>query len=173
MAEPNPTSVTVYTDKHRTPFLIDADDYEAVSRYSWSIKSGGYPATSVGKFRSAWGHTRLVPLHVFLMGHAPAGMEWDHINRDKLDNRRANLRLVQPEINRRNIGPTRLNKSGRRGVQRQRHMWRVRIYVDGRRIEVGSYSTLDEAFTARDAAERAHWGAVMSGPPAPRPPEEK
>lgn len=129
------------TDKRRVPFQIDRRDFEAVRRYPWTIAGAGYPYTSSGKGP----RRRPIPLHVFLMGRAPDGLEWDHRNRDKLDNRRRNLRAVPPVINR-------LNRSWRRlvGVSRFGRKWRARI---GKR-HLGLFASRSGAAAARRKAER-------------------
>lgn len=90
-----PPSVVVLTDKHRVPFQVDEGDHEGVSHYAWHIDGAGYPITTCGK----WPTRRPVRLHVFLLGPAPAGLVWDHVNGDKRDNRRANLRAVTNQVN--------------------------------------------------------------------------
>ncbi len=94
----------VRTDKHGTPFQIDDEDYEAVRRYCWAINRKGYVTTNTG---SVLGQHSTLPLHLFLLGPAPAGLVWDHRNRDKRDNRRANLRAVtlsESNLNRGHFG---------------------------------------------------------------------
>lgn len=64
---------------------VSSDDYENVKQYTWT-KFNGYAFTKIdGK------HTYL---HNFIMGKAGKGKVIDHINRDKLDNRRENLRVA-------------------------------------------------------------------------------
>lgn len=86
----------IYTKKHKIAFQIDEDDFEIVSRYTWCIQSKGYIRTAVPVFNDEGERCgqRVMLLHNMLMGPAPAGYEWDHWNRDKLDNRRPNLRAV-------------------------------------------------------------------------------
>jgi len=88
--------MVVHTNKHHIPFLIDDDDWSRVKQRKWYI-SGGYPATATP--------AGPLPLHLFLLGRAPKGFEWDHINRNKIDNRRQNLRMVTSLVNRMNRGP--------------------------------------------------------------------
>lgn len=64
--------------------IIDDVDYENVSRYHW-ILHDGYAQSRQGKNTIHMGR---------LILNCPVGMEVDHINHDKLDNRRANLRIV-------------------------------------------------------------------------------
>ena len=147
-----------YTDKRRVPFQIDAEDFEAVSRYVWHLQSSGYPATNIGKRPT---YCRVLLLHLFLFGRAPLGLEWDHINRDKLDNRRSNLRAVTRTTNLRNSGVQRNNLNGHLGIsyiggQRSRHWW-ARIMVNREAISLGYYATAEEAVAARARAEEELW----------------
>ncbi len=130
-------------------FLIDEADVTLVSQYSWSIKEG-YPYCSKGT------------LHQLLGGKAPVGYEWDHINRNTLDNRRCNLRRVTNVVNNRNAGPRYNNPSGIRGVQRHRRVsgldcWLVTITHDGYQHYLGLFNTIEEAAQARKEAELLYW----------------
>lgn len=64
-------------------FFFDKEDFEKVSQFSWFMVKG-YPTARRKK----------VTLHTFIMGKAPTGYEYDHINRNPADNRRSNLRLA-------------------------------------------------------------------------------
>lgn len=157
MATEDPTPipfVIVYTDKHRIPFIIDADDYEAVSRYFWCVYQG-YPTTNIGKRPNG----RAITLHQFLLGHAPEGFEWDHRDRDRLNNRRSNLRLATDTLNSRNRGIQKNNKSGVRGVieARVRGRWIAGITVNGKRKQIGTFSTIEEAAAARSVGAEKYW----------------
>lgn len=146
----------VYTDKHKIPFLIDDEDYEAVRRYSWSIYQG-YPHTNIGKRPNA----RSIPLHLFLLGPAGEGMEWDHRDRNRLNNHRSNLRRADALIQGRNKSIRSDNRSGICGVtfNTMARRWEAHIGVGkGTRRHLGLYSTITEAHAARLAAERDLWG---------------
>ena len=89
--------------------LIDIEDVERVNQFRWGNKNG-YVASS-GPHREenriSWREGRPQKqsfLHRWLIGHIPSGMQVDHINRDPLDNRKANLRIVTPQENRFNSG---------------------------------------------------------------------
>jgi hypothetical protein len=143
----------VLTDKHRVPFQIDDVDHEAVSRYSWCLLTCGYPATAVGKGSLR----RVVTLHEFLLGAAPVGLEWDHINRDKLDNRRSNLRVVSHAVNNRNKGKRKDNATGVIGVCRYKRDGTFQVDIGGKFL--GRFSTLEEARRVRLNAEHRYWGS--------------
>jgi len=147
--------VIVYIDKHRMSFQIDEEDSFAVSRYMWHLDSDDYPATAIGK----WPHNNTIRLHVFLMGKAPKGLLWDHINRDKRDNRRANLRMVTPSGNGHNRGLLPNNKSGHNGVYwHKRHgKWSAQIRMNGKSWHLGLFTALEDAVRARSEAEKSFW----------------
>lgn len=71
---------------------IDVDDIPLVSEYRWQPNSGGYAQAHVAGKRGD-NTRRTILMHRLLMGH-PTSKHVDHINGDKLDNRRSNLRVV-------------------------------------------------------------------------------
>jgi hypothetical protein len=87
-------------------------------------------------------------LHRLVLGLEPGdGLEADHVNGDRLDNRRANLRVTTRAQNGQNVGV----RTGRfRGVSHDpsrgggKH-WRVRIGLNGRNHHIGWYASEDEA----------------------------
>lgn len=138
----------VHTDKHKIPFLIDSQYYESVARYCWSIsKTGGYPCANRGKRPNG----ATIYLHNFLFGYAPDGKEWDHINRNPLDNRRANLRIVTHQKNMMNQKIRRDNTSGTPGVgwSKCNKKWMTR---HGKRY-IGIFDSIEEAIAARHREE--------------------
>jgi hypothetical protein len=159
----------LYTNKYRFPFEIDDADCESVSRYTWYLNGGGYPATAIRRVKdgtyvlakSGVISFRNLRLHIFLLGNAPEGLVWDHRNRDKLDNRRENLRAVTRLVNRRNRGRWITNTSGVTGVYRRDGRWAALMYDRvGRGIWLGSFATLKEAAKVRKAAEARLWASV-------------
>ena len=84
--------------------------------------------------------------------------EVDHINRNRADNRISNLRLVSSTENKHNTGLRKNNRSGCSGVcfNNYHGRWDARIRVDGRRINLGRYTSLDDAKRARLLAEEIY-----------------
>jgi hypothetical protein len=80
----------------------------------------------------------------------PSGLVVDHIDRNGLNNCRANLRIVTERENCWNRGGT--GASSFRGVYRKREKWTASIRVGGRQVHLGSFSTEVEAAEAFDAA---------------------
>lgn len=150
-----------YTNKWQIPFQIDDDDYEVVSRYSWCIVEG-YPATNipVSKDLRPKGQ-KTVRLHLLLLGKALEGFEWDHLDQDKLNNCRQNLRLATSQMNRRNRGLRIDNISGITGVWKEKNRWRAAIQgYDS--VHLGCFSTFEEAVKARLDYEKTLSGYVSS-----------
>lgn len=88
--------------------LVDATDYEYFNKWKWQ-NIGGYAKRCVyvstekvspGKFRSV---NKLIALHREI-NKTPERCITDHINGNKLDNRRANLRTVNRSQNAHNVG---------------------------------------------------------------------
>lgn len=67
----------------------------------------------------------------------------DHINRDKLDNRRSNLRFVNASESSSNVKPH--SASGFRGVYPYRGRWRAKAKLAGEYYSLGTYDTPEEA----------------------------
>lgn len=80
----------------------------------------------------------------------------DHINRDKADNRLANLREATDAQNQANNGPQKNNRSGFRGVSPSKGKWRAVVTVNAKQKWLGYYDTPEEAAAAyRRAAVEA------------------
>lgn len=125
-----------------TEILISKEDFEVVSNYSWHINNRGYVRANTKTINGNRGH---VMLHR-IISNANKNQIVDHINRIKTDNRRENLRLVQPLINCLNRGPKSNAKSKYKGVSKQRNKWQV--YVN--RKYIGLFETEIEAAIAYD-----------------------
>lgn len=86
-------------------------------------------------------------------GAMPDG-DIDHINRNRSDNRIANLRAVSESQNCRNQKRRKNNKSGVTGVRRRGRSWEAYIRHDGRNIRLGTFPSLRLAALARRKAEK-------------------
>lgn len=93
-------SACVERDGTQYFIIIDKADFERVGHYPWQIvisKSGN-------TYARCWRNKKTLLLHRLVM-NAPEGKQVDHINRNGLDNRRANLRLVNQTQNNHNCRP--------------------------------------------------------------------
>ena len=90
-------------------------------------------------------------------GEWPDGI-LDHINRDKSDNRIANLRVATASENTHNVGLRKDNSSGYSGVNwhKRTNTWQVRIRIAGAHVFIGHFKNLKDAVEARIAHEKLH-----------------
>lgn len=84
----------------------------------------------------------------------------DHINRNRCDNRTSNLRSCTHSQNHINENVRANNTSGTTGVvyDKSRQKWVARIKKDYKTINLGRYSSIDDAIEARTQAERTLFG---------------
>ena len=101
---------------------------------------------------------------VYMYGKKAKGVV-DHIDHDKTNNRRSNLRDVSQLSNSRNRSMSKSNKSGYTGVfwDDSKKGWIANIRVDGKYRNLGCYRTVEDAVKARDAGNRTHEFHVNHG----------
>ena len=93
--------------------------------------------------------------------HRLLNPEWkyiDHINHDKTDNRRSNLREVSNQQNQMNQKIKNNNTSGFKGVSKQGKKFKSMIMIDGKRKFIGYFNTPIEAAIAYDKEAEEHFG---------------
>lgn len=134
--------------------LIDDDDYARLAAHRWHCTANGYAARVVVH---PDGKKQTIYMHRFLLD-APPDLQVDHINGDKLDNRRENLRLATPKENVRN-GRSSPKRNTYKGVTRAGNRWQARICVDGRIRHLGYHTSALEASFIYDHAARRFFGA--------------
>jgi len=124
--------------RNNTKFIINSDDYKKyVKGYSFCLNTFGYVIYSSRKD----GLCRKFLSRV-IMGE-PDNMEVDHINTNKLDNRRENLRVCTRQQNNCNTNKRSDNKSGFKGVcfEKRRQKFVARIRIDGKLKHLGYFAT--------------------------------
>lgn len=108
---------------------VDDEDYERLRHYLWwafTANNGGFYAGRTVKLN---GVTHRIYMHRFILGALP-GQLVDHIDRDPLNNCRANLRLAtkqQNTCNQMRFGQA----SGRKGVEKRGERYRAVICAEG------------------------------------------
>lgn len=137
--------------------LVDNDIFDQVSEFNWHVDGRGYVKSSLSHQKgSKWGTVhKAKALHHVVMP-PKIGVEIDHINCNKLDNQRKNLRYVTRSINIMNGSRRSTNKSGHRGVCSwwRDGGWRAYAVVNGKQIHLGYFKELDEAIKARKQFEK-------------------
>ena len=84
--------------------------------------------------------------------------EVDHINRDKLDNRRANLRSVEAWQNQANRGMRKTNTSGHIGIDFHKGRWRAQLVFRGETVLCKKFVEKHDAIDAYAKAVESHRG---------------
>jgi len=126
--------------------IVDDEDYKELSNYKWQYHYGYARRASYddnGTFHSIFMHR--------VINKTPNNYETDHINRNRLDNRKENLRTTTKLENLQNKSIYSNNKSGYSVITyfSIKSKWRVRKQVNNKSIFVGYFDTLDEAIKAK------------------------
>jgi len=132
--------------------IVDNEDRNLAISYRWRMNSEGYAIYSLP--RDADGKRITIRLHREILGlQRGDGLEGDHVNHNRLDNRRSNLRVVTHKQHMQNWPPggKRQTQSQFRGVGRSGNKWRADITVNGKRYYLGSFA--DEVDAGKAAAE--------------------
>jgi hypothetical protein len=135
--------------------IVDDEDAH-LAEITWSLVSKGYVARCV----KIPGTRRNISyrLHRVIMGleHGDE-RQVDHINRDKLDNRRANLRVVSARVQAQNCDARRGGTSKYRGVSLTVNgTWNASAQVGRVKYHLGRFATELEAHRAASAFRREH-----------------
>lgn len=132
--------------------LIDKEDIPKVINSKWCRDKNGYVKNSKQEY-----------LHRTLLGET--NLFIDHINGNKLDNRKRNLRICNNADNLKNrVKLPKNNTSGILGVRfrEDRNKWYTEIQCNKEKIYLGSFSSLEEAIKARLNGELKFFGKYKS-----------
>jgi hypothetical protein len=138
--------------------LVDDEDYEELMKYKWSAMTSGYAhrATLISSKPRKFLTTSM---HQYIMGlkHGDPRMV-DHIDGNKRNNQRSNLRICTVSENGRNKKSTK-NTSGYKGVtwDKERGKWMAQIKVNKKLVYLGRYDDPHVAHKAYcEAALKLH-----------------
>lgn len=143
-------------------FIFDLEDYDKIKQHCWRITPRGYvQATLYNPDKPSGYRTKNIFLHRYLMN--VDSLPWqktvvDHINGDKKDNRKENLRIVTQSNNGMNSKVSKNNTSGVPGISKYRDKWVAYITYKTERIYLGIFNTFEEAVTVRRNAEEKYFG---------------
>lgn len=137
------------TDKTKASIVahakVDDDIFDLYKEGSWVLDTTGYPKL------------KTVDLHVFVFGFKD-GFEIDHIDRDRLNAQRSNLRFLTKDDNQRNRAGW--SKSGLKGAYLKKNHnvplpWISTVIFNKKNKYLGSFATKEEAHAAyRDFSEK-------------------
>ena len=143
-------AVDISNAKHpNSIMLIDKDDWESVKNEGKVLLCTEYASQHVGRTTKR--------VHSKIM-NTPKKMQVDHINHNKLDNRKRNLRIVTRSQNQMNKVLLDVNKHGHIGVSLRKGRWIARIAANGIDRVVAYCDTMEQAVEARLRAEEELFG---------------
>lgn len=140
--------------------LVSEADRELAETRTWRLSNLGYAIRSDGKNRSALLHRKIKGCE------RGDGRFVDHINRDRLDNRRENLRVLTAATNSQNQGAATNSTSKYRGVSwyKQSKQWEAGVRFDGRYRYLGRYENETDAAKAAAKFRAEHMAFAVEDP---------
>jgi len=137
--------------------LVDDEDYDHLIQYSWHLHSAGYAVCKVYK------NSKAIPIymHRLIRNIENKKIQIDHIDGNRLNNCKENLRLSNVQTNQRNRGKQKNNKSGFKGVywHKETNKFRAQIVINKTPIHLGLFSTAQQASEAYETKAREVFGA--------------
>lgn len=138
--------------------LVSDEDFKEVSKYKWSYSaSTGY---AVRKGRKNCNEPRTVHMHRVIL-KAKANEQVDHINGNKLDNRKSNLRIASVQKNSFNRKKPQIKCTSQyKGVLKRKNStkWEARIKINNKAIYLGKYVHEIDAARAYNEAAQKYFG---------------
>lgn len=138
-------------------FIFDLEDLEKIKNKKWCLNNEeGYISTVINR--------KTIFFHNFIFNDNKTGhaMKRDHINRNKLDNRKCNLRLVSNSLNNMNKGIQKNNNIGFKGVCvkscKPTIKYVAQISFNKKKMYLGYYDTPEEASVVYEKKCRELYG---------------
>jgi hypothetical protein len=149
--------------------VIDDEDADLVAGFKW------YPMLIVRKYLYAAGWKEMPPGRFFVLLHrlianAQPGQIVDHIDRDPMNCRKGNLRIVTAHQNCWNAGPKGKGRTSKyKGVFFDKWAQRfvAQLMFNGKRIKIGYYKNEDDAARAYNAKAVELFGSFAYLNPVP------
>ena len=140
-----------WTSNTNKEFYFDLDDYDKIKDMCWYEVKRRRASQLMAHIP---GQRKPIRMHVWL-----GFKNYDHIDRNELNNRRNNLRLATVKENARNGSLRSTNTSGIIGVgwRKRYQKWQAQITVDYKNIHLGYFADKD-AIRARLNAEVKYFG---------------
>jgi hypothetical protein len=139
--------------------IVDDEDFEYLNQWRWCLHSAGYAVRVQHISGSGKNRKRISYLMHQVVNKTIKGFHTDHINGDKLDNRKCNLRTLTASENIFYSGDRKNNTSGHKGVSwsKERNLWCAQIGHKKKVIPLGRYQKIEDAIKARVKAEKSLW----------------
>jgi len=137
--------------------IVDNEDFNYLNQWKWHITSGGYAYRReyLGGGQRDFNN---IYIHRLLLKN-PIGFQTDHINGNRLDNRKENLRIVTASQNQMNKGIRSDNSTGYSGVwfDKSRNKWVAELWFEHKKVFSKRFSELDDAILARKIVEELYF----------------
>ena len=142
-----------FTTNTNKEFFVDEDDYDKIKNYCWveHVLTNGYHSLEARDRET----NKNIRMHWVIVGK-----QYDHKDRNPLNNRKYNLRQATQRDNVRNISMQRNNTSGVMGVfwHKKNQTWMAKIGVNEKLIYLGSFINKEDAIRVRLNAELKYFG---------------
>ena len=130
--------------------IVDDSDFDRLIQMgSWCLSSNGYAV----HYTKINGQRKTLYMHRLIMD-ACYPLQVDHIDRDRLNNQRSNLRFATRSQNQANKNIQNNNTSAYKGVNWNKGKWEARIRYKRVRVNLGRFSDPLRAALVYDAASR-------------------
>lgn len=143
-----------WTSNTNKKFYFDLEDYDKIKEYCWNehVMKDGYCALEARNLTT----NSIVRMQWIIVGNK----NYDHIDRNPLNNRKSNLRPASVNENNQNHSIFTNNTSGFSGVNFHKIVdkWCARISVENKRIHLGYFNNKNDAIKARLKAELEYYG---------------
>lgn len=133
--------------------MVDDEDYEFLSQWKWAYdRSVGYAVSNRPTKDVRRGMSRKMYMHRMVL-NTPDEYLTDHINGNRLDNTRSNLRICSQHENTYNSSSHKKTSSNYKGVHwfKAYNRWQAYINFNGNRTNIGYFDSEEEAARAYDA----------------------
>jgi hypothetical protein len=129
-------------------FIVDDCIYHHLIKYQWSISHGYITNSNIGS------------IHRYIMKVDDKTLFVDHINNNKLDNRKHNLRITTCSQNAKNKSSAIGSSSKYIGVSyfKINNKWRANIKINGKYKHLGLFANEIDAAKCRDLATKKYFG---------------
>ena len=142
--------------------LVEEADYPLVASHKWYAVKDGHHTYAATNIKNVNRHVKVRMHRLFL--DAKKGELVDHINRDGLDNRRQNLRIVNHAQNRMNACKYAKGTSKYKGVSfdKKHNKYKAQIKIEKKNKHLGYFDTEEEAALAYNRAALKFFGEHAS-----------
>ena len=131
--------------------LVDDDWFYFLNQFKWQLSTKGYAIRTV-KDKTIWMHRIIL--------NTPKDYFTDHINGNKIDNRKSNLRIAKGSQNYGNVGLPKHNTSGFKGVsfEKSRNKYEAYISKKDKKVHLERFKTSKEAALVYNQAAQEYFG---------------